>query len=159
MNTVGKFGSVRLRIIGAELLQPSVVSHSIWLVIHQRPGTRWSPIIFTWRLEARITDSLSCPFSSCAQSQGYRYHGQRRPEETWLLGSSSRCCTVPGSEESLGVVRIGLRSGRPKLPPPELLTLRSFEEGLGRVMYVAGALEYEWPLLGPSPQVHVTSPA
>ena len=32
---------------------------------------------------------------------------------------------------------------------PRTVNITSFEEGLGRVMYVAGALEYERPFLGP----------
>ena len=39
------------------------------------------------------------------------------------------------------------------------INISTFEEGLGRVMYVAGALEYERPFLAPHVQVHVTAPA
>ena len=37
------------------------------------------------------------------------------------------------------------------------MNVSSFEEGLGRVMYVAGALEYERPLPWPTLSIHVTA--
>ena len=60
---------------------------------------------------------------------------------TQLLGSASKCFIVQDSWAFLSVEQIGFMKWTSEVASSSTVHMTSLEEGLGRVMYVAGALE------------------
>ena len=92
---------------------------------------------------AQNTGRRSFPSSLFARSLARRYHGRRRPVVTLSAGSVLRFSTGLAIWASVKGGVSGFVRWTREVAESDHVQMTNFEEGLGRVMYVVGALEYE----------------
>ena len=121
---------------------------SFWLDVPLRHGTCWLLMTTCWSAEVlRIV-------AGCCLLRSLRF--------SWSALSWHKTCAGDALVEPLLRSRcIGISSRRAewftrwteKMASSATVHVASFEEGLGRIMFVAGALEHERPFLGSTRQV------
>ena len=75
--------------------------------------------------------------------------GTRHPVATYLSGWGSSSFYAPGASGISARRAEWFVRWTQKIADSDVVNMASFEEGLGRIMFVAGALEHERPFLGP----------
>ena len=140
---------LQLPTTGRALVLPLVDSRSTSPGTPHKRGTCWWRMTSYSKPGGPSTGQRSWLSSSCVQCQALLSLGTKRQEETQYPGS--------GFELLLRSRKLGISQRRVEwftrwtreVVQAGHINISTFEEGLGRVMYVAGALEYERPFLAP----------
>ena len=131
------------------LLQLQVVLLSTWQATQLARGTCWLLTTAILTRAAQTTEQHCFTFSLSARQRTFLWHGARqqgRDVVSWV-----------GFELLHRTRMLGITQRRAdwltklsrEVAAAPLVNMASFEEGLGRVMYVVSALEYERPFLAP----------
>ena len=97
----------------------------------------------------RISASRSCPSSSLHRYWVSHCLGIKPSVEVHWYGSVSSCCWSLTRSVYLNVEADWFMRWATEIAAAPTVHMKAFEEGLGRIMFVAGALEHERPFLGP----------